>query len=66
MDTERPYFSILGEWTCQEREFAERAISDIGFDTWQVLLAVQRKEGNEAFIKAMQQIWPNGLPFSPK
>ena len=62
MDRERPYFSDLGEWTHQEREFAERAINDIGVEAWHNLLAVQRKEGNEAFVKAMHQIWPNGMP----
>lgn len=62
MDLERQYFSDQGEWTHQERAFAERAVNDIGVEAWQRLLAIQRKEGNEAFIKAMQQIWPDGMP----
>lgn len=62
MDIERPYFSEKGEWTHQEREFSERAINDIGIEAWYILLAVQRKEGNEAFITATQKIWPSGVP----
>jgi hypothetical protein len=62
MDIERAYFSDLGEWTNQEREFAERAVHDIGLEAWQKLLAIQRKEGNDAFVKATMQIWPNGMP----
>jgi hypothetical protein len=62
MDLERSYFSDLGEWTHQEREFAERAVKDIGIDAWHRLLAILRKEGNEAFIQATHQIWPDGMP----
>jgi hypothetical protein len=62
MDIERAYFSDLGEWTNQEREFAERAVNDIGIEAWHNLLAIQRKEGNDAFVKATMQIWPGGMP----
>ncbi len=62
MHKERQYFSAQDEWTHQEREFSERAIKDIGLEAWHTLLNVQRLHGNEEFIKATCQIWPNGIP----
>jgi hypothetical protein len=62
VDKERAYFSENGEWTNQEREFANRAIKNIGLAAWHTLLRVQRSDGNDAFIEATHKIWPNGMP----
>lgn len=62
MELVRSYFSEQGEWTHQEREFAERAIRDIGMHAWHELLRVQRHEGNDAFVEATRRIWPDGMP----
>jgi hypothetical protein len=62
MNKEIEYFSENDEWTHQEREFANRAIRQIGMESWQALLKIQRELGTEAFVKATSQIWPQGMP----
>ncbi len=62
MDKEKQYFSETGEWSPQERDFASRAVNEIGLAAWHDLLRVQKTEGNEAFVRAVARIWPNGVP----
>lgn len=62
MDNERGYFPVHDEWSRQEREFARRAVKDIGLDAWNDLLRVREIEGNAAFANAILRIWPNGMP----
>lgn len=62
MDRERQYFSAQGEWTQQERDFARRAVDDIGHTAWNKLLNICHTQGNEAFLIAVAQVWPDGAP----
>ena len=62
MDSEKQYFSEIGEWSSQEREFANRVIGEIGLAAWHDLLRLRKNEGNAAFVFAISQIWPDGLP----
>ncbi|MBI1889829.1 MAG: hypothetical protein HYS18_04225 [Burkholderiales bacterium] len=62
MDTERGYFPIQDEWSQQERDFARRAIKDIGLDAWNDLMRMRETQGNGAFADALLKIWPGGAP----
>jgi hypothetical protein len=62
MVNERGYFPEHDEWSQQERDFARRAIKDIGADAWNELLRVRETQGNSAFTSAILQIWPSGMP----
>ena len=62
MDNERQYFSEIGEWSHQEREFANCAVQDIGLAAWHDLLRIQKTQGNDAFLRAILRIWPSGKP----
>lgn len=62
VDKEKPYFSENGEWSSQERDFANRAVQEIGLAAWHDLLRIRKSEGNDAFVRAVARLWPNGLP----
>lgn len=66
VDKEIQYFSENEEWTHQEREFANHAIREIGLESWQALLKIQREQGTEAFVKATSRIWPQGMQRAEK
>ncbi len=62
MGNEREYFPECGEWSRQEREFANSVVQSIGMSAWHDLLRIQKTQGKDAFVRALSEIWPGGVP----